>query len=68
MPFASWGARHIPIVKLGRFLLIEYNCGGSFMGRCGGGWAFKFAIMGGGSTICIELTIITIRINWSRKK
>lgn len=54
--------------KLGRFKFsLSLNSTDSVMGPCGGGWAYKFGIMGGRTEVCIELTWITLRMSWRKE-
>jgi hypothetical protein len=66
--FKTWGADHTTLLNLGRYGYVQYNHGGAAMGRCGGGWLFKFGIMGGPTSVVIELTWITIRIVFRPEK
>lgn len=38
------------------------------MGRFGGGWNWKFGFQAGGSTLIIDLLVMSIRIEWEKKK
>jgi len=58
---------HTKTFRVGRLkLTLQYNGNDGWMGRCGGGWLYKFGIMGGKSEVCIELTWLTIRVAWPR--
>lgn len=53
--------------RIGRLkITFTYNRNDGCMGRCGGGWFYKFGIMGGKSEVCIELTWVTIRASWRK--
>lgn len=54
--------------KLGRVKFsLSLNSTDSVMGPCGGGWAYKFGVMGTRKEICIELTWITLRVSWRKE-
>lgn len=57
----EWACKKTYLINW-KYLKVRYNHGGAAMGRCGGGWVYKFGIMGGKCSTVIELTWITIRI------
>lgn len=65
--YKSWTCDETLLIN-NRFVKMTYNHGGAAMGRCGGGWEWKFGAMGVSSGMVIELTFFTIRINFKGSK
>lgn len=62
-----WKSKHITFINFW-FLKVDYNSGGSVLGRCGGGWAYKIGVMGARDCMVIELTFITIRVYFKKQR